>query len=145
MGKFLILIAMLMSTLSHAGDNEYGIYLSGFSKHVGIEDNTMNEQNYGVGFWYNNLEVIMVKNSYSKLGFGAYYHPKFKFEYVDLGLRLGGTTGYSETPVNMVITPIAHATATIKLDRLRIETGILPNIEDHKLKPILTLMFGYSF
>lgn len=144
MKKVVVFLLVLICGAASAEENEYSIYFSGVSKHFGGEID-YNEKNYGVGFRYKMAEVMIVDNSYSKWGIGAYFHPQYKTQYVDFGVRMGATTGYRSTPENSKLQMILHPTVTLKYDSVGLELGVIPCFKYCDVKAVGTAMLSYSF
>lgn len=141
---FLLVLICGAASAEEAGENKYSIYFSGVSKHFGGEID-YNEKNYGVGFRYKMAEVMIVNNSYSKWGIGAYFHPSYKTKYIDFGVRMGATTGYESTPQNSKLQMILHPNITIKYKSVGLEFGLIPCFKYCDVKSVGTAMLSYSF
>lgn len=137
----LILLSLLTNTAANAS-GKVSVLLPVRSRHYGT-DEEYNEDNHGIGIAYKDAEVVLVKNSYSVWGVGLYYHPKKETRHVDIGIRLGVTTGYGSTPVDMDLAPIINPTVTLKHENAGIEFGVLAGGEDVDF--VGTVLFRYQF
>lgn len=125
MKKFLIITGLVASSLigcSPAMANDtLGIIAGGWSWHSMSGD--YNENNKAFGLEYNNVAISTMKNSYNKRSYLGYYTYKFyDTEWLDVGIRLGASTGYEDTPVGMAIVPIVSPVVSFKY----VELGLLP-------------------
>lgn len=144
MKRVLCFLLIMICGSAHAEGKDYSIYLSGISKHFGGNEQ-YNEKNTGVGFRYKMAEIMMIKNSYSKWGIGAYFHPSYKTKYIDFGVRMGATTGYESTPQNSKLQMILHPNITIKYKSVGLEFGLIPCFKYCDVKSVGTAMLSYSF
>jgi len=82
-----------------------------------------NERNYGVGFEYNNYEVLLFKNSYHDTSLMLAYNLRKNLnDYVSVGVRFGGASGYSQ-----FIRPFAIPNVTVWVKRF-VEVSYIPDI-----------------
>lgn len=139
---------VLLSSVSKASDEtgDFTVFVGGFSHHIASTED-FNEIHNTVGFGYNGLELILFKNSYSNTSIAFNYHmQKPVYDWLELGLRIGGVYGYNEDEMMTVggIAPIIQPTATLRFNGFGVEFGFLPAITE-TTKGVATLMFSYKF
>ncbi|ARM70992.1 hypothetical protein pVco7_gp003 [Vibrio phage pVco-7] len=90
------------------------LILGGFSYHIADnnycyagECRPLNETNNAIGIQDRDIRLTLYKNSYYKDSFALMWVPSVPINQdMELGLRLGATTGYQYTPVGLKYTPI---------------------------------------
>jgi hypothetical protein len=128
----LLLCLGLAVTESHANQ---AIVFGGWSSH---SDSTYtyegvtrdyNENNYSLGYGYNDFYVVAAKLSFHNWGVIAYYdYNLWEWSDTSISLRLGAVYGYKNTPQNTLILPIVLPTLTQRLyGELYFQASILAN------------------
>lgn len=126
------IVGLLASNVSKADS----YILGGASYHVGDrtytykgETNAINEVNPSFGYRNSNWEtsvVYIASNSFEKESLAIAWNPRWDLtETVEFGLRLGASSGYSSTPLDSEIVPIAGVDTTFDLGRYKVVLGFL--------------------
>lgn len=125
--KYLIcLVLAVFTAASFASENS--VVISGLSYHANYRTytykgntNSVNELNFGIGVQHKDIRWVLLRNTYRKWSVAALWVPQWELtDTVAYGLRLGGATGYSGTPVDMGIAPVVGAELDFKFDNIHI-------------------------
>lgn len=117
-------------------DNSYyddkGIVFTyaGRTFHLGSRNRNEKNDIWGVG--YKGFEISTMINSFYDRSYIFSYHKKwYQSDWFDLGLRVGGITGYKkkDNPIQLLgITPLFSPTATIHYKGFAFETALQTNV-----------------
>lgn len=122
----MLALAFPMSAVaSDLTDYNHVVTLGGFSYH--LKDKGQEEVHNAIGYSYNHIEFTAYKNSFRVQSYAISYNITNQLsENVDLGLRLGMTTGYHDYGNKMAITPVLQPNVTFWCDNFGVEFGFLP-------------------
>ena len=149
----LLALLLLASPLANAGDLE--LTLGGWSAHFGQPDpyvvnrldsdgiaenakvaRSYNETHSTFAVKYKNFELGTMENSHRLRSYMLSYI--YRHEFCDMfsaGIRIGGATGYPDTPVS----PIVHPHIVTYYKAVGVELGWLPDINNNHKFGIFTL------
>ena len=124
---------------SYYDDQEITLIFTGRTFHLGSRNRNENNDIFGIG--YKGFEVSTMNNSFYDRSYIFSYNKKwFWKDWIDLGLRVGGITGYKkeDNPVQLVgVTPLFSPTVTIHYQGFGLETALQADV--------LVFSLNYSF
>ncbi len=147
MGKELSFLGLLMSlvlienveALELADTSAIAITYAGSAYHLGSRNR--NEDNNIWGVRYKQLEAFTLVNSFEHRSYILAYHKKWEWtKWADIGLRVGGITGYTKEENNIQllgITPVISPTINFHYKEFGFETSMQTNV--------LIFSLNYSF
>lgn len=124
------LVALL--SLAFNVQAETSVVLGGFSHHTmgkeytyKGERGTYNEVNPAIGFQDDDIRWVLYSNSYKKPSVAFLWVPKMELnEHFSIAPRLGLTTGYEDTPEELLLAPVVGAELDIQNNGLHIVPAI---------------------
>lgn len=127
----LSLILFLLTLSSSNVAAESALVLSGFSYHPSIrqfeykdEIRPINEFNAGFGFEYDDFRTVWFRNSYYKPSVAFIWVPQTPLgPNLALGYRVGLTTGYDDTPMELPVAPVLGVELDFKIDNVHFIVG----------------------
>lgn len=115
---------------SYYDDKKIMITYTGRTFHLGSRNRNENNDIWGVG--YKGFEISTMNNSFYDRSYIFSYHKQWYWkEWVNIGLRVGGITGYKkeDNPVQLFgITPLLSPTITLHYKGFGFETALQTDV-----------------
>ncbi|MCG9790510.1 hypothetical protein L1D61_25510 [Vibrio mediterranei] len=109
-----------------------GVKLTYTGRTYHLTSRNRNEQNNIFGINYKGLELSTMKNSFYNRTYIVSFHKQWVLNnWLDLGFRLGGMTGYTKEQNKIQlfgITPVISPTATIRYNGFGFETSLQTDV-----------------
>lgn len=131
MKQLLVLVTFIFPSLVFASEvNDFDLTVSGWSYHLQVEG--LNQDNEIVGFRYKQFEAFTLVNSYEHRAYGAGWYPQLAInDYINLGVQMGGMTGYTkkENSIQFAgITPYFAPAVTLHYKHLGAEIALFNDV-----------------
>jgi len=111
-------------------DSDITLTLTGRTFHLGSRNR--NENNNILGIGYNGYAIATMNNSFYDRSYIFSYHQKWYWqEWADIGLRIGGITGYKKEDNSLQlfgVTPLFAPTMSFRMQDFNIETALQTDV-----------------
>jgi len=115
---------------SYYDNKEIRLTYTGRTFHLGSRNRNENNDIWGVG--YKGFEIATMNNSFYDRSYVFSYHKKWYWkDWIDIGLRVGGITGYKkeDNPFQLLgVTPLFSPTITLHYEGFGFETALQTDV-----------------